>query len=739
MANTDPVRVAVEIIDQFSDDLADLEGRLEKIDGKTLNVDLDIDTGRLEEVEARLEALEEDINTTLHIKTRGYETARAQKAELDGDTYSTHHFLTNDSSFRDLGNLNGGDGFDPPPVSKSIAQNFGGGDGAFGGFTPSQVRRFSPDEQDFINDWIINPGVASAYNNLPKDERDGWIGPSNWGFGVGEKWGPEPRYSGDKKALDPSTSFLRGIKEMTDSWSDLEGRGVDVDIDSSRFPIPTGLGDPDSDRTIAEIDFLRGINRAGDVEIGEAVFNGGRFGDLPFQARGMDADLFFPDGRGGGSYNWSLGQRVGRRAGRAYGRARMIGQGVSGSLPAFGSQLDSSKFFRQRQFKNIGDKLRAVLPTDMRKWYKLVAMLLPLVIALAGAAVGLVAAFGALAVTGAAMAGIGLLGWGDSLEESMRNVRREVGMLKEELFEVLRPASGAFQPFTAQLFDNAPKMVQEFVEPLQELVEMGYDTWWLESLQGAAEWLGDLVWLASDLAPQIQAIGTAFGIAFGDWLIGFLARFTTELYENWDMWARLTRSLFAILSVIYELSKVLAFLVALLEPFILLVSRLASMFGNEFLSALLAAVAAMWALDFVLAAIAGKGMFAIISSWIGALLGAGGAAAVLNGILAWTAGMLDIILGKLTAINIATGGVLALAGLVIGGGAYLAMRNSGTASGSVGGGNVPASRTSTPASGGGGLHITINGDVGRKEYQRLRDEFPEYYEDAQEIDKETQK
>ena len=761
MANSDAVRVAVEIVDQFSDDLKELETRLEKIDGKTLDVDLDLDTGRLEEVEARLEALEEDINTTLKIKTRGYSKAKAQKEDLDGDMYSTLHLLTDKDQLRGLGNLNGGEGFNPPGKGGGLSslagmegldladdvldhtiQNIQGFEGSSSEYADS-VRRFSPEEQDFINDWIINLDVAKAHNRgIPKDQRDGWIGPSNWGFGMGEKWGPEPRYPGDKKPIDPSTEFLRGVKEMTDSWSDLEGRGLDVDIDSSRFPLKTGLGDPDSDMTAPEIDFLRGINRAGDVEIGEAIFNGGKFGDLPFQAKGMDPDLFFPDGRGGGEYPYSFAQRAGRRAGRGYARLSHTlggaGAGIRSAMPS-GADLDSSRFFGERQFKRIGEKLRAVLPTDMRKWYRLIAMLLPMLIALAGAAVGLVAAFGALATAGVAMMGIGLLGWGDSLGESMRNVKKEVGQLKEELFDVIRPAAIAFQPFTAELFDSLPRMVDNLVEPLQALADSNYDIWWLDSLRGASEWFSDLLWAASDLAPQIQAIGTAFGTAFGTWLINFLTRMTTEVYENWEMWAKLTRSFLAIINIIYELSKVLAFLVAILEPFFLLFGKIADLIGNDVLSAILAAVVAMWALDFVLAAIAGKGLFAIFSSWAAAIWGASSAAAVLNAVLAWTSGVLDTIIGKLGVINLLTGGLLAVTGLIIGAGAYLSLRNSESASGSVSGGNVPANRPGMTPGGSGGTEINIYGDVRNKEYQKLKDEFPSLYSEQSDIENRTTK
>ena len=103
MTNTEPVRVAVEIIDNFSDELTELETRLEKIDGKNLDVDLDIDDGRLEEIEARLEALEEDINATLDIDVRGYESAKAKKEDLERDMRSTLHLDVDTVDAEDVG------------------------------------------------------------------------------------------------------------------------------------------------------------------------------------------------------------------------------------------------------------------------------------------------------------------------------------------------------------------------------------------------------------------------------------------------------------------------------------------------------------------------------------------------------------------------------------------------------------------------------------------------------------
>jgi hypothetical protein len=762
MANSEPVRVAVEIIDKFSDELTELETRLEKIDGKTLDVDLDIDDGRLEEIEARLEKLEEDINTTLKIKTKGYGKAKAQKEDLEKDMFSTLHVGVDKDRLRGLGNLNGGEGFNPPLGSGkgggSLAaltglESVDLGDDVFShvfenlqavhGTTDQaadSARRFSPNEQRAINDFLLNPSVAKAHNRgIPKGKRDGWIGPSNWAFGIGEKWGPEPRYAGDKK-IGPGTDFLRGIRKMTDSWSDLKSGGLGINVDKADLNLDTGIGS----RNAAEIDFLRGINRATTASraarVGDNLFGDSKFGSLPFNARGFDPDLFFPK-RGSGQYPWSLPQRIGRRAGRAYGRARFgmgnVLGGIRSKIPS-GGDIAGSKFFQERQFKAIGETIRKFLPTDMRKWYTLLAMVLPLIIALAGAAMGLVAAFGALATAGIAITGIGLLGWGDDAESSIRNVKRRLGELKSELFEVLQPAANIFQPFTAQLFDSAPGMVQNLVDPLMALAETGYDDWWLESLEGASRWFADLLWAASKLAPQIQAIGTAFGRAFGDWLIGFLTRMTTELYENWDMWARLTRSFLAIINLIYELSKILAFMVALLEPFFIMLGKITDLVGNDFLTALLMAVAAMWALDFALAAVAAKAGYATFAKMATGLWAAAAGVGGLTGALASLKAWLMAINAQLTLANILTGGLLAITGLVVGGIAYSSLKNSGTASDSVGGRGVPASRP-TGAGAGGGTQINIYGDVGNREYQKMRDQFPDLYAEQRSIEKNTEK
>lgn len=777
MANSEPVRVAVEIIDKFSDDLNELEARLEKIDGKRLDVSLDIDAGDIEEVEARLEKLEEDLNSTLDIDVRGYAAAKAKKEDLEDDMYSTLHIGVDKERLRGLGNLNGGEGFDPPWGNNGMAtlsglesldladdvldhtlENLRGFEGSSSDYADS-LRRFSPEEQDFINEWIINPDVAKAHNRgIPKADRDGWIGPSNWAFGMGEKWGPEPRYPGDKRPVGPGTDFLRGIREMTDSWGDLENVGDNIDVGDFNLGLDTGLGDPNSDRTAAEIDFLRGINRAtgraSSLELGDGLFSGAKFGDLEFQAKGFDPDLFFPDGSAG-NYPWSFSQRAGRRAGRMFGRARFragrIGESVSGGLGAVGNlaregvdMLTDGDGNRAPVIRNLRENIRKLLPS-MHKWYRLIALILPLLITMAGAALGAAAAIGALAMAGAAMAGIGLLGYGDSLSESLRNAQMRAKELKKELFEVFRPVAGVFQPFTEQLFDKIPQVAEKLTDPLKGLEASGYDEFFIDALEGTGNWLARLIDLANELAPEIQAIGGALGRAFGEGLINLLRWATMELYENWDAFARLGAILVDVLIILYNLSKAVSFALSFFKPLFDIFVAISDVLGSRMTSAILAAVAAMFSLYWIGSSVAALmatiKALAIAQAFWSAVTAVGG----LMGALGALSGVLSFILAQLLSLNILTGGLLLAAGLIVGGIAYKKLGPGGSASNAPGGRNAPASGFGGPSPAGagggmsGGTQINIYGDVGNKEYQRLKDEFPDLYEEERTIDEETRR
>ena len=679
MAKSDPVEVAVEIIDGFSDELRELERRLDKIDGRRLNVELDIDAGDIEAVEARLTELERTIETQLNIDVDGYAKAKAMKENLEGDIRSTWFIDPRGGAFG-IGNFVGGDGIDPPStpkVSKEVIENIQAVEGAA---DHRGHRGFSDSELLEMNRWI-NGGVGRNFK-----------GPSAGLFGVGEKYGPSKSRRHPTSAAD---DFLRAISHGTYRSRQLEravsgfGDGFAPDVISSDFFVQRGQGNYFTPR------WVRGLRRV----------------------------------RAG------IG-RTGRRAAGGFASGMAGGRSLGSGLVSGLANMETGGF--QKTFQSMKGRLRKLVPT-MQKWWKLVALLLPLMIALAGAVLGVAAALGALAVAGGAMIGLGLLGYGDSLAESMKKAGERVQDLKKELFEVFRPAASTFQPFVERLFDRLPALAERLVDPLQRLDTAGFDDFFVDALEGGVRLIEDLLNAASDLAPEIQAVGGAFGELIGDGLVGFLKALVHEVYNNWEQFVSLGAILGYIVLMIYNVSKAVSFMLTFLEPVFRLFAGLSSLLSNPFVAAIFAAVAAMTALFAVMSGVASligiiKGS-AIAMAFYQMAVSAG----TLTGALGAVKAALAFIISELTMIHVLTGGLLLLAGAVAGLATLEHMSGkSGDHTPSPSGG-VPAMGSGASGAARSGTTINIYGDVRNREYQKLRDEFPDLYREQKTIDEETER
>ena len=704
MTNSDVVRVAVEIVDNFSDELTTLESRLEKIDGKNLDVDLDIDDGDIETVKGKLEALEKELNATLDIDVSGYTRAKAKKEYLERDMHSTLHLGVEQDRLPNLGNLNGGNGFNPPKTPEGPEINTSSiSDVNFPAIDDNKLTNkgnLSPDEKEVVNDFLINPSVAKLHNKgIPKEDRDGWIGPSNWAFGIDEQFGP----SNTNDRTPAETNFLSNIKKATESSTSLE--------------------------------------------IGDDLFSNSKFGDLEIQAKGFDSNLFAPKSlRSLSDYQFGIDYTVGKDMPRISssfvkndddGLLERIGKSRLNSMRSV--NLPSIGIFGSDDDDGLNEKIKSLIPT-MQKWYRLVALVIPLLITMAGAALGAAAALGSLAGVGAAMVGIGLLGYGDSLSESLRNAQKRTQQLKEELFDVFQPVAGVFQPFVEQLFGKIPKVAGQLTEPLKDLEASGFDNFFIGALEGTGDFLADLIRLINQLAPEIQAIGAGLGRVFGDILLGLLQWSVKELYNNWDAFSRLGLIIIDLLVILYNLAKVVSFALSFFKPLFDILVGISNVFENRLSASILAGVAAMIALYYAASSVAAA--FAIIkgSAIAQALYSGVIAAGSLTGALASVSMTLSTIIAQMTALNMLTGGVLLAAGAVVGYLAYQELKPE-TPSLPTGGTSSPSGFGSPSPTGGygSGTQINIYGDVGRDEYQRLRDEFPDMYQEQSKIDEETER
>jgi hypothetical protein len=372
----------------------------------------------------------------------------------------------------------------------------------------------------------------------------------------------------------------------------------------------------------------------------------------------------------------------------------------------------------------------------MKKWYKLVALMIPVLITLGASALGAVAALGALGAAGVAMGGLGILGYGDNMAQSMDRFKRDLNQMKREIAGVLKPVGNVFQPFTAGLLDRIPRQIQKMVDPLQRLDEVGMDTFWFEALDGMGDWVADLVDLTSDLSVEIQAIGWAIGRAFGSQSLNAIKWFVDELYNNWDAVVRVIGSLISLVILIYNVSKAFTFALSVFKPIFDLLAGLSDLLDNRLTVSLLSGVSAMIAMYFALSAVAGmmaviKGMAVAQAFWAAVT-----AVGSLSGALTLLGGILSFIIAELGMINALTGGLLLLVGGAITYAAYTGYSGgiSGDGPGRRGDGYSPPA-----ARGGGGTEINIYGNVGNAEYQKLRDAYPEMWQEQSRIDRNTTK
>ncbi|QRV15021.1 hypothetical protein JMJ58_19255 [Haloterrigena salifodinae] len=650
MASSDPVEVAVEILDQFSDDLKKLEKQLDRIDGKKLSVTLDIDDGGdIEEVKALLESLEKNLKTKLEIDVKGHKKAFALKAGLSKDTQSVHRILTKQDD------VPGGGG--------------GGGGGGLGSLKPT------PHNGRLDVTRTVNEIVDDQLKRLSLDGNPAWAD-----FTMGR----EGRLFGEDgrpiELSNPETDFMRRIKKGTDVAT---GRGPDVPLG----PMPDRAG-----KTRDQLDR-----------------------ELRWSARRNMAR--------------NLGRNVGKGV-RGFGRATK----KSGSFLGGAARKRMNVIPDMDILGGFGKKLAAMRPT-MHKWMNLVAVLIPILITLAGAALGVAAAFGAIAAAGGAVLGLGLLGYGDSLEESMKNAGIRLDNLKEDLYGVFQPVAQSFQPITENFLSAVPHAVQPIAEAMKNLD--AFEGMFTRALYGGANWVGDLINAIVELQEPIERITMLVGGALGDALINVFKWAVNEVDENWTAFADLANIFVDLIVILYNVSKAASFVVSVFRPVFDLFAWFSNFLNNEFILGLLRLIGIYYALRF---AIIGAGRALV---WLTSLSAAKWAAYLGKVMIASIAHIYSWI----TAVNgakMAWRAFLASTGLglLLVGGSFLAegvmksvsdVGKTGPAP-SVGGNDAYAM-----GGGGGGTQINIYGNVGNSEYQKLKDEFPSLYREQKTVEEETTK
>lgn len=426
--------------------------------------------------------------------------------------------------------------------------------------------------------------------------------------------------------------------------------------------------------------------------------------DTPFSPGGKDRDYGF-DFKVPGGTNWMKSM---------FGLDEDAGdsEGISGSM------------------QKLAKGLAKLKPNIMMVW-NFLAALIPIFVTLIGAVVGLAAAFGALAVAGGAVLGLGLLGWGENTAEAMKNAKLRIQDLLGDLFDAVKPVSKAFQPIADELLGNLPQAVGRIAGSLESLAV--FEDYIARAGGGLMNWLGRAIDSMVRFKDEAEQVGMRFGGIFGDLTVDLMEWGIQELYENQDAIVKLGGLLAGLVSVIYNLAAVIGFALAAFSPFIKLAGKAASLLNNKFTVGLLTALTtillvslAMWKLNAAVAAFSISSIGAALSSiprFIGMLY------QLFYSTQLAAAGFRSL------ASAIAMTGIGALA---VGAG-YLAFQSMDALDAPSGGGGGGDFGGYGGGSGGGGSTINIYGDVGNSEYQKMKDNFGSMYGEQSNIETETEK
>lgn len=362
-------------------------------------------------------------------------------------------------------------------------------------------------------------------------------------------------------------------------------------------------------------------------------------------------------------------------------------------------------------FSEIGEKMKTLIPS-FRTWRKLIAFLLPQIIVLAGAALGLASAFGAIGVAGASILGLGLIGHGDDMAESFKNAGKQVDRLKKNLFTAFQAPAQKFAPIQERLFNMIPGEMASLSEEMEGLtsfegvVELG--------IKGAINLVEELITLFNEHSAQISRIGAIFGGILSDNVVGFFDYFINEIENSQSVLIAVGSSIKKILKIIYNFSKAFSGVLLVLQPVLDVLLMVSRLLNNKFVMSIITGIAVVFGLTYAItslstALIALNG--SILATTIGALVGA------ISTLGMYTVAMWEAV-GATTALA-TTLSYLTLGGVaLLGGAAAVGTYNklSNVRGGGAGGGYDSGTTVIN------NREVTIKGDASQQSVEKLRDE-----------------
>jgi len=290
----------------------------------------------------------------------------------------------------------------------------------------------------------------------------------------------------------------------------------------------------------------------------------------------------------------------------------------------------------KKDIKKLRKGIRGIIPT-MAKYWQFIAMLAPALAGLAVNALGVAGAFATVAGAGATVMGLGLLGFGNSLSDSMEEAQQRVKALKVDLYEVFSGTFTEFSMFTDDFMTTMPIRVKPLADSLKGLTAYTGD--FNAMFDGLVDWTVKLIDTLVSLQPVISMITEDFGRMIGNGIIEFIRWLTIEAAKNKDLMVQLGTALLALGGALYNLAMLAARIVAAFTPVAGIFQWLTALLNNGLVVAIGVATAAFYALTAISWGAFAKSAAGAIWTVIGALYTLGAELATAIGLQATLMGM----------------------------------------------------------------------------------------------------
>jgi len=204
---------------------------------------------------------------------------------------------------------------------------------------------------------------------------------------------------------------------------------------------------------------------------------------------------------------------------------------------------------------------------------------------------------GSVAVAGGAIMGLGLLGHGESMAESMEQAKQQVRELKHELFQTLQPQMQQFAPIQSRMFDAIPEAFEGesgIGEQLEGLTV--YEDTLFELGSALAGGMAEALQIINDNEQAVSQLTTRFAGLIGSGLLDFFEWLIQAAMRNQELLVDVGRDMLKLAVVAYNLSMAITRVISALSPFFDLLLWISELLDGAVLVGLIAMIAYIYAL-----------------------------------------------------------------------------------------------------------------------------------------------